>query len=218
MLATLQLDLAAGPDALMAGFDKDTRWSVRQASKRRVVVREATSDADLRCFYELYAETGRRARFITRAWEYYRSVWRSLIGAGLATLRLASVEGAPAAAAMTWRCGERELYMYGASNEIGRRTFASYLLQWECITAARVRGAARYDFGGIPLDPERRDDPMHGPYMFKKGFGGTRVRWAGAHDAVPRRIPYRAYLVIEPAYTRSLQAARGLVRRRGARG
>ncbi len=214
VLATLRLSLGPEPDALMAAFDKDTRWSVRQAAKRGVTVREAAGDADLRSFYELYAETGRRAGFITRTWEYYRGVWRSLIGAGLATLRLASCAGAPAAGAMTWRCGARELYMYGASNEAGRGSFASYLLQWECMTAARARGATCYDFGGIPLDPERRDDPMRGPYMFKKGFGGTPVRWVGAHDAVARSIPYRSYLALEPAYTRALQVLRGGLGRR----
>jgi lipid II:glycine glycyltransferase (peptidoglycan interpeptide bridge formation enzyme) len=50
---------------------------------------------------------------------------------------------------------------------------------------------------------------MHGPYLFKKGFGGTVTQWVGAHDAVPRPLGYRAFLLLEPAYTRALQLARG---------
>ena len=49
---------------------------------------------------------------------------------------------------------------------------------------------------------------MHGPYLFKKGFGGTVTHWVGAHDAVPRPLAYRAFLLLEPAYTRALQLAR----------
>ena len=112
---------------------------------------------------------------------------------------------------MTWRCGDRELYMYGASSEEGRKCYASYGLQWECITGARASGALRYDLGGIPIDPGRTDDPMHGPYLFKKGFGGTMRTYVGAHDIAPNAARYRAFLVAEPLYTRALQ----LIGRRG---
>jgi lipid II:glycine glycyltransferase (peptidoglycan interpeptide bridge formation enzyme) len=170
-----------------------------------VAVREASGDADLRAFYDLYALTGRRADFITRTWEYYRSVWRALIDARLATLRLAEVDGAPVAGAMTWRCGERSVYQTGATNDAARRTHAAYALLWECIIAAKRDGARRFDLGGIPADVERKDDPMYGPYLFKRGFGGDVRRWVGAHDAVPRSLAYRAYLLAEPAYTTALR-------------
>jgi lipid II:glycine glycyltransferase (peptidoglycan interpeptide bridge formation enzyme) len=205
VLATLELDLGPDEDALLARMDKDTRWSVRSGPKRGVAVREASGDADLRAFYDLYALTGRRADFITRTWEYYRSVWRALIDARLATLRLAEVDGAPVAGAMTWRCGERSVYQTGATNDAARRTHAAYALLWECIIAAKRDGARRFDLGGIPADVERKDDPMYGPYLFKRGFGGEVRRWVGAHDAVPRSLAYRAYLLAEPAYTTALR-------------
>ncbi|HEY3125732.1 MAG TPA: peptidoglycan bridge formation glycyltransferase FemA/FemB family protein, partial [Candidatus Limnocylindria bacterium] len=117
VLATLELDLAPDDDALMAAMDKDTRWSVRQGPKRGVSVREVNDDAGLRAFYDLYALTGRRADFITRTPEYYLSVWRALIDARLAILRLAYVDDAPVAGAMIWRCGERAVYQTGATND-----------------------------------------------------------------------------------------------------
>jgi lipid II:glycine glycyltransferase (peptidoglycan interpeptide bridge formation enzyme) len=205
VLATLVIDLGREPDAIMAGLEKDTRWSVRQAAKRGVEARVAHDEVSLRTFYELYRETGGRARFITRSWSYYRLVWRSLIDARLATLRLAFHEGRAVAGAMTWRCGDRELYMYGASSEEGRKCYASYGLQWECITGAREGGALRYDLGGIPTDPSRKDDPMYGPYLFKKGFGGTPRAYVGAHDVAPSALRYRAFRLAEPLYTRALQ-------------
>jgi lipid II:glycine glycyltransferase (peptidoglycan interpeptide bridge formation enzyme) len=205
VLATLILDLAPDPDALLASLEKDTRWSVRQSEKRGVLVRTATDDASLRSFYDLYRVTGERAHFITRTYDYYRLVWRTLVDAGFATLRLAYVDDRAVAGSMTWRCGERDLYMYGATSDEGRKCFAAYALVWQSIVEARERGATHFDLGGIPVDPSRTDDPMHGPYLFKKGFGGQMRAWAGAHDVAPNAVRYRAFLTLEPVYTRALQ-------------
>jgi lipid II:glycine glycyltransferase (peptidoglycan interpeptide bridge formation enzyme) len=212
ILSTLDLDLDTTEDALMAGLEKDTRWSVRQAEKR-VRILDGSSDEDLRAFYDLYAETGARARFITRTWDYYRLVWRTLIDAELARLYLAEHEGTIVAGAMTWKCGEREVYQYGATGEAGRRSYAAYGLLWHAILRGRQRGARRFDFGGIPADLTDTSDTMRGPYLFKKGFGGEVRRWAGAHDTVPRELPYRLYGVLEPAYTYARRAASRAVKR-----
>jgi lipid II:glycine glycyltransferase (peptidoglycan interpeptide bridge formation enzyme) len=175
-------------------------------------VSEVSDDEGMRAFYDLYALTGRRAEFITRTWDYYHAVWRALIDARLASLRLAYVDGAAVAGAMTWRCGERSVYQTGATNDAARRSHAAYTLVWECIIGAKREGATRFDLGGIPVDVERKDDPMFGPYLFKRGFGGVVRHWAGAHDAVPRSLAYRAYLLAEPAYTTALRLV-GRVRR-----
>jgi len=212
VIATLELDLGPNEDALFAALEKDTRWSVRQASKRGVSVREASGDEDLRAFYDLYAETGQRAGFITRTWDYYRRMWGTLVAAGHAKVRLAEREGTPVAGALTWRCGERDVYQSAATNDAGRTAYAAYALLWRCIIEARKGGARRFDFGGTPADLTRKDDPMYGPYLFKKGFGGSPKRFVGAHDAVPNDLAYRAYAVAEPAYTAALRLL-GRIRR-----
>lgn len=212
VIATLELDLAAEEEALFAGLEKDTRWSVRQAEKRGVSVRDASGDDDLRALYDLYAETGQRAGFITRTWDYYRRMWGTLVAEGHAKVRLAEKDDKPVAGALTWRCGEREVYQSAATNDAGRSAYAAYGLLWQCIIEARKGGARRFDFGGIPADVTRKDDPMYGPYMFKKGFGGTPRRFVGAHDAVPNDFAYRAYAIAEPLYTSALRLL-GRVRR-----
>ena len=205
VLSTLVLDLSADEDAILAAMEKDTRWSVRQAPKRGVTTRVVTDEAALRSFYDLYALTGERAGFITRSWPYYRQTWSTLVDDGIAVLRLAYVDEAPVAGAMVWRCGDRALYQTGATNDAGRKTYAAYALLWECIIEAKRAGRTAFDMGGIPTDLERKDDPMYGPYLFKRGFGGEVRRWVGAHDTVPSPLWYRAYGVAEPAYTAALR-------------
>src|SRR5207249_2793942 len=125
-------------------------------------------------------------------------------------LRAAGFRRAPdvqpvVAAAMTWRCGEREVYQTAATNAEGRSAYAAYALLWRCIIEAKTSGAKRFDFGGIPADLSRKDDPMQGPYHFKKGFGGAPRRFVGAHDAVANELAYRAYRLVEPVYTAALR-------------
>lgn len=208
VLATLEIDLRRQEEAILADLDKDTRWSVRQAERRGVEVAERADDAALAAFYEIYALTGRRARFITRARDYYLAVWGALLSAGYASLLVALVEGRIVAGAMLFWCGNRAIYMYGASDDVARRTFATYGLQWRCIRLARERGCARYDLGGVPLDPAARD-PMRGVYLFKKGFGGARREFAGAHDTTPRPLLYRLWLLAEPRAYAALARLRG---------
>src|SRR5438046_1167092 len=76
----------------------------------------------------------------------------------------------------------------------------------------REARARRFDFGGIPVDVTRKDDPMYGPYHFKEGFGGVPRQFVGAHDSVPNELAYRVYAVAEPAYTTALRVL-GRIRR-----
>lgn len=210
--ATIQIDLGRGEDELLSGMDKDTRWSVRTAERRGVRVEERSDPEALRALQVLYSATGERAGFITRPDWYYERVWSTLLEAGHASLYLALAEERAVAGAMIYWCGERAVYWYGASDEAARQTYAAFALQWHCIRAAKARGAKTYDLGGIP-DPPSEGHPWWGIYLFKKGFGGEARYFAGAHDAVPRPLLYRGWLLAEPrAYAAA--AALGRLRRR----
>ena len=59
----------------------------------------------------------------------------------------------------------------------------NHLMQWEMIQWAVDTGCVVYDFQGIPLDLSGNDH-MHGVYLFKKGFNGQVVTFAGEFDLV----------------------------------
>lgn len=73
--------------------------------------------------------------------------------------------------------GNTGIYLLGASNEIGMKTKASYLLQWEMIKWLKQRGCKRYDLGGINKD----DNP--GGYHFKSGITDQEVLGMGTFES-----------------------------------
>ena len=198
-------------EALLAGFDKDTRYSVRRAEREGVVV-ETAEDADdtaaIDALHGLVQETQRRAGFPMPSLERYRIAWRALAGAGRAVILEARHDGGLLASGMVVIEGDRSFYLFSGSRREERgepKRFASYGLQWAMMRLARDRGVRSHDLWGIAPPGAGPEHPWHGVGLFKKGFGGREVVWAGSWD-----------LVIDPSLYRLRAAAgmlRGLVRR-----
>ncbi len=198
-------DLTQSEDELLAGMKAKTRYNVRLAGRKGVVVRPGTV-ADLPTFYRLYSETSARDRFLIRPFDYYRQAWGTFVEAGLAQLFLAEHEGEPLAGLILFTFGDRAWYMYGASSNQKRRLMPNHLLQWEAMRWAKARGCAVYDWWGAP-DVFDQSDPMWGVYRFKAGFGGRVARHIGAWDYPVSPPLYWLYTVAMPRVL-------GLMRRR----
>ncbi|MFQ6058125.1 MAG: lipid II:glycine glycyltransferase FemX [Anaerolineae bacterium] len=195
---TLLLDLRQGEEELLAAMKAKTRYNVRLAGRKGVVVTPGGL-GDLALFYRLYAETSARDGFIIRPYAYYQDAWGSFMEAGLAQLFLARYGGDVLAGLILFTFGDRAWYMYGASRDLYRNLMPNYLLQWEAIRWARARGCAIYDMWGAPDVLDERD-PMWGVYRFKAGFGGQLVRHIGAYDYPVSRPFYWLYTVAMPRY------------------
>jgi lipid II:glycine glycyltransferase (peptidoglycan interpeptide bridge formation enzyme) len=193
-------------ETLMAGFDKDTRYSVRRAEREGVTVATVTDAGDTAAIDALQAlvgETQRRAGFPMPPLERYRVVWSALAGAGRASILEARREGELLASGMVVVEGDRSYYLFSGSRREERgepKRFASYALQWAMMRHARERGVRWHDLWGIAPPDAGPEHAWHGVGLFKKGFGGTEVRWAGSWD-----------LVVDPALYR-LREATGILR------
>jgi lipid II:glycine glycyltransferase (peptidoglycan interpeptide bridge formation enzyme) len=184
-------------DALLAGFDKDTRYGVRRAGREGVVVETAT-DADdtaaIDALHELVRETQRRAGFPLPPRERFRVAWRALAGAGRAAILEARREGELLASGLVVVEGDRSFYLFSGSRREERgepKRYASYALQWAMMRLARERGVRRHDLWGIAPAGAGPEHPWHGVGLFKKGFGGREVVWAGSWDLVVDPTLYR---------------------------
>ena len=188
---TLIVPVLEDPEEQLAALPKDTRYGVRRAGREGVEARPSDNvSQDLEVFLGLLEQTARRQRFALRSREWYRQLMQDLP----ADLILARHKDQVVGGAVVLTFNEEAYYLYGASSSAANDVYASYLVQWEALAAARARGVRRYDMWGIPCEP-RKDHPLWGVYQFKKKFGGFEERYVGAHE---RRIhPVRARIARE---------------------
>jgi peptidoglycan pentaglycine glycine transferase (the first glycine) len=201
--STLIIDLSMDEEELISRMHEKTRYNIRLAGRKGVVVRQAKTPEDVDVFIRLNQETSRRDGFVSRPSEYIRATHdflrarRAQGGAGgmMSTIRLAEVRGEPLAASMEVCCGDTVTYLYGASSDNKRNFMAPYALHWQAMREARASGRRFYDFHGV--NPEDESSPYYkasweGITRFKTGWGGRRVNYVGTWELPRRRLTYRA--------------------------
>jgi lipid II:glycine glycyltransferase (peptidoglycan interpeptide bridge formation enzyme) len=203
---TVELDLTESEAALLAGMKSKTRYNIRLAERKGIVVRAGTA-ADLPVMAAMYEETAARDHFTIRPSAYYLDIWQAFCEKGMGQLLLAEYEDEPVAAMMLVKYGQRAIYMYGASTDKERNRMPNYLLQWEAIRWAKTAGCTVYDFWGAP-DEFVETDRLWGVWRFKDGFQGEVVRHIGAWDYPVRPLLYWTYTQAIPKYLNLLRRKR----------
>jgi peptidoglycan pentaglycine glycine transferase (the first glycine) len=196
---TILVNLEGTPDEILARMKQKTRYNIRLAEKKGVIVRPWE---DLSAFHDMILVTGERDGFGVHSEKYYRRAYELLHSKGMCELLLAEYEGKPLAALFVARHGNRAYYLYGASTDEERNRMPAYLLQWEAMKWAKDRGCKEYDLWGVPDEEEpileanfeTRHDGLWGVYRFKRGFGGQLKRAAQALDRVYNPLLYQVYL------------------------
>lgn len=173
---------------VLAGMQTKTRYNIRLAERRGVVVRSGTA-ADMGAFYALLTETARRDGFLVRGPGYFDAMWNTCLATGLGWLLLAEAEGALLAGAIVFRFGACSWYLYGASANRQRDRMPAYAVQWAAIRRSLAAGCRWYDLRGVSGDLSA-DAPLHGLYRFKKGFGADLVTYVGEWDRPLRPAAY----------------------------
>jgi lipid II:glycine glycyltransferase (peptidoglycan interpeptide bridge formation enzyme) len=195
----------ADDETLLAGFDKDTRYAVRRAEREGVSVRVATdaSDTDaIDALHGLVLETQQRAGFPRPPLKRYRVAWGALASEGRAEILEARRDGQLLASGMLVIEGERSFYLFSGSRREASgepKHYASYALQWAMMRHARDAGSRVHDLWGIAPEGAGPEHPWHGVGLFKKGFGGRAVTWAGSWDVVVDPTLYRLRSILDAA-------------------
>jgi peptidoglycan pentaglycine glycine transferase (the first glycine) len=195
---TILIDLTGSEEDLLARMKQKTRYNIRLAQKKDVIVRPS-SDVD--AFYQLMQVTGLRDQFGVHSRAYFQKVYDLFHAQGMCELLLAEHEDRPLAGLMIFARGQRAWYFYGASNDQERSRMPTYLLQWEAMRWARARGCSEYDLWGVPDADEEtleanftdRTGGLWSVYRFKRGFGGQLSRSAGAWDKAYLPFVYPLY-------------------------
>jgi lipid II:glycine glycyltransferase (peptidoglycan interpeptide bridge formation enzyme) len=200
---TVILNLDGTEDDWLSRMKQKTRYNIRLAQKKGVIVRQITLE-ELHLIYRMYAETSLRDGFAIRSEDYYCQVWEKFIKQNMATGLVAEVNGDPVAGLMLFYFADRALYLYGMSTDKHREKMPNYLLQWEAMRFAKSKGCKVYDLWGAP-DVFDETDNMWGVYRFKEGLGGEVMKTIGAWDYTPYPILYKLYTRIIPEIMKVLR-------------
>jgi peptidoglycan pentaglycine glycine transferase (the first glycine) len=192
------VDLTDIDEMILAHMKQKTRYNIGLARKKGVTIHAWD---DLQGFHRMMLTTGERDTFGVHALEYYRDAYELFHPDGSCELLAAYHEGDILAALMVFAVGQRAWYFYGASGNLKRHLMPTYLLQWEAMLWAKEHGCSSYDLWGVPDQDEEfleehfnePQDGLWGVYRFKRGFGGTLMRSAGAFDRIYQKLPYRLY-------------------------
>lgn len=191
-----RLDLGGKTEEqLWNGFSSRLRYKIRLAWRRGVTVREGARE-DLPLFHLLLTDTGRRDHFFVRPLAYLERMWDEFGPEHISLLLAYTAGGELIAGAVPIHYGNKTWYAVGASSDRRRELMAGYLLQWECIRRAALRGDAIYDLRGVLENM----DVSNGLYLFKSRFGGTLTEFVGEVYMPYKPIQYRLYRLAERAY------------------
>lgn len=203
-----RLDLTPSEDELLAGMAGKTRYNLRLAVRKGVVVRTAEKKEDLAVFYEILQETAERDGFLIRNFGYFERMWDLFVEQGMARLFLAEYRGEVIAGTIAFHCGDKVWYLYGASSNRHRNVMPNNLLQWTMIRWAKSLGCRIYDFRGVPPTDDP-GNPLSGLYRFKKGFGGRFTEFIGEYDLVLSPFWYFLWRRVLPLYLRFTHRRKG---------
>ena len=184
---TLVLDLKKDEEQLLKEMQPKTRYNLRLAQKKGVLIREGDIN-DLSEFWRLMTLTGERDAFRLHSFDHYENLLKS--GQGKIKLFLAVFNKQNIAAGLFSFYGETVTYMHGASDNEFRNVMAPYLLQWSLALQAKKEGYKYYDFFGID------EKKWPGVTRFKKGFGGKEISYAGTYDLIFRPYFYSIYNIL----------------------
>lgn len=184
-------------DEILQNCHSKTRYNIRLAKRKGVVVKEGTRD-DLKDFHKIMIETGSRDGFIIRSLEYFEKMYDELAPNHMKLL-MAYYEDKPISGIIPIMYGNKTWYLYGASSNAHRNLMPNYLLQWEMIKEAIRNKNDVYDFRGVSGVVDE-NHPQYGLYRFKKGFGADFTEFIGEVYLPFKPMTYKLYKLAEKTF------------------
>lgn len=200
--ATIIVDIDKSDEELLASFKQKTRYNIRLAGKKGVVIeRRAATDEMVDLMYKLMGDTQGRAGFYLRPKQAFREYWQGFAQAGMGQFFVAVHEGEVIAAEYAFCFGKKAYYKEGGSTGAKRNLMAPYLVQYEAMRWAQEQGAAEYDMVAVPpkdqLVPEHS---MYGLYQFKSGFNQEVTQFIGCWEYPLKPAVHARWRKAEPVF------------------
>ena len=194
-----RLSLKKDLEEIFKQMSSKTRYNIRLAHKKGVIVKKDNDVKRLPFFYKLLLETCIRDKFTVRSYPYFKNIWEILVQNNLAHFFFAYYQSQPIAATLALTIGDKSWYIYGASSNSYRNVMPNYALQWEMIKWAKENKCTFYDFRAVPCQ-FISNKPLSGLYRFKKGFSPHFCQFIGEYDLVFDKFFYNLWIYTLPLF------------------
>jgi len=189
---TQLVDLTKSEDELLKNMHPKTRYNIKLAQKKGVVVKEISDDQGFEIFSKLYFETCHRQKYFGHTKNYHQIIWNSL-KKNIAHILVAFYNNSPLAAYELFYFGDRFYYPYGGSSTEYRNLMATNLIMWEAIKLGKKLGAKKFDMWGSLAPDYDQNHPWAGFTRFKEGYGGKFIQMIDSYDLVVNPTLYLFY-------------------------
>lgn len=197
---TLRIALAKDHESLLQEMHSKTRYNIRLAEKKGVVIRYE-KNAEL--FWQLNEQTTSRDAFRSHGKMYYQH----MIDLPSVRQLTAYYNDVPIASNILVFTHDTCTYLHGASANEYRNVMAPYLLQWEGMKFGKAQGCTWYDMWGVaaPASKQQKgavtfhqytwqqEHPFNSITRFKAGFGRDAISYASSYDMVVSTFFYSVY-------------------------
>jgi lipid II:glycine glycyltransferase (peptidoglycan interpeptide bridge formation enzyme) len=193
---TFWIDLTRDEEEIMQSFHPKTRYNIRLAQRKGVVVTEDNSKKAFEKYIQLTKETVKRQGFYAHTEKYHRLMWKVLhtkmVKKGkkpIARLLVAKYKNQVLSTWILFVWHDFLYYPYGASSNKYRNLMANNLMMWEAICYGKKLGLKTFDLWGR--------EPGKGFTRFKEGYNPSVVEFLGTWDLITKPTVYWLYRLAE---------------------
>lgn len=203
---TQTLDLKKTEDELLKNMKSKTRYNIRLAEKKGVVVKEMSTDEGYAIFEKLYFETCKRQNYHGHTPFYHKTIWSALKNSQ-AHILVAFLGEIPLAAYELLYFDRSFYYLYGGSTTLHKNVMAPNLLMWEAIKLGKKLGAEKFDMWGSLPPTYQESHPWAGFTRFKEGYGTEFTHLSAGYDLIINPLLYKMYNLVYKIRERILTLA-----------
>jgi len=192
---TQMLDISKSEDELLKKMKPKTRYNIKHAQKKGVIVKEMLNDQGFEIFSKLYFDTCKRQKYLGHNKMYHSIIWNTL-KKNISHILVAWYNNIPLAAYEVFYFKDRLYYVYGGTSQEYRNLMASNLLMWETIKLGKKLGATTLDmWGSLPPNYDQNHD-WAGFTRFKEGYGTKFIELCNSFDLVCHPLLYNGYNIL----------------------
>jgi len=193
---TFVIDLTKSETDLLKNFSGKTRYNIRLAQRKGVIVVEDSSTKAFEKYLKLTFETAKRQGFYAHTQKYHKLMWKHL------HLQSTAKKSQPIAHLLTAKYKNKIIttwilfsynkvlyYPYGASSEKYKNVMANNLMMWEAIKFGKKLGCNMFDLWG-------REEGK-GFTRFKEGYNPEIIECIGSWDLIIDKKLYHIYQMLD---------------------